>query len=61
MLDRYILVSHLFRLILCMDEDIVEILTNVSLAALNFRPLTDRLLHRVDEELALDAHLFKQF
>ena len=61
MLDRHILVSHLLRLILCMDEDIIEILSYVSLAALDFRPLTDGLLDSVDKEPALDTHLFKQF
>ena len=61
MLDGHILVPHLFRLILCMDEDIVEILSYVSLTALDFRPLTDHLLHTVDEELSLDTHFFKQF
>ena len=61
MLDGYIFIPHLFRLILCVDEDIVEILAHVSLAALDFRPLPDLLLHPVDEELALDAHFLKQF
>ena len=61
MLDGHILVPHLFRLILCMDEDIVEILSYVSLTALDFRPLTDQLLHTVYEELSLDTHFFKQF
>ena len=45
MLHGYIFVSHLFRLIFRMDEDIIEILSHISLAALDFRPLTDRLLH----------------
>ena len=59
MLNRYILVSHLLRLILCMDKDIIEILSHISLTALDFRPPADRLLHSVDKELPLDTHLFK--
>ena len=60
MLNRDIFISHLLRLILGMDQDIVEILPHIRLSALYLRTFADRLLHPVDEKLPLDAHFLKE-
>ena len=56
-----IFVSHLFRLVLGMDQHIVQILPYEKLTALNFRTLSDRLIYPVYQKLTLYIHLFKQF
>ena len=59
MLDRNILVAHLLRLVLSIDQHIVQILADKHLAALYLRALADGFLHPVNGRLLRNAHLFK--
>ena len=60
MFDGNVFVSHLFCFVFCVDQDIVEILSDVCLSALYLRAFSNGLLHSVDEELALYTHFFHQ-
>ena len=60
MFNGNIFVSHLFCLVFCMDQNIVQVLADICLSALYLRAFSNGLLHSVDEEPALYAHFFKQ-
>ena len=59
MLNRDILISHLLCFIFCMDQHIIQVLTDISLTSLYLRSLADCLLDTVNKELALNVHLLK--
>ena len=59
MLYGYIFVTHLLRLVLGIDQHIVQILADKHLATLYLRALADGFLHPVDGRLLRDAHFFK--
>ena len=61
MLNGNIFIPHLLCLIFCMDQNVIQILTDISLASLDFRSFSNRLLYTVYEKLTLDTHFFKQF
>ena len=58
MLDRHIFISHLLRLILRMNQDIIQILPHKNLPALHLGALAQQLFHAVHKQSALDAHFF---
>ena len=62
MLDGDILVSHRFRLVLRVDQDFVEVLSQVDLSASRYlRKLRKGCLSLIRELLAGDSHLRDQF
>ena len=61
MLYRNILITHLLCFILCMDQCIVQILTDKHLPSLYFRTLIQKLFYSVNKQRTLNAHLFQQF
>ena len=60
MLHRHILVSHLLRLILRMDQRLVKILTDILIAALYLCALPQRLLRAVHDQTLIDPHLLHE-
>lgn len=59
MLNGNIFIPHLLCLIFSMNQNIIQILADISLASLNLWSFPNRLLYTIYEELTLDTHFFK--
>ena len=59
MLYGHIFVPHLLRLVLGIDQHIIQILADKHLTALYLRALAYGFLHSVNGRLLRDAHFFK--
>ena len=59
MLHRDILIAHLLCFIFRMDQDIIQILSDIDLTSLYFRTLLQHLFHTIDNERSLISHFFK--
>ena len=60
MLHRNIFVSHLLCFIFCVDQSLIQILSDIDLSALHFRALAKTFFHTIDKQLLLDSHFLDQ-
>ncbi len=60
MLDRYILVSHRLRLILGLDQALVEVGPDVGLAAIHLDLRIHGRCHGIFKLFRIDPHLFDE-